>query len=89
MSNVRYRWASLGPLRMIQMNFGSFKGYDMKNRFFSRSLAGGALLDIGASARAHGGDQRGQHGGCTPLRGARYGGGGRGGARRYAARLYD
>ena len=50
MSNVRYRWASLGPLRMIQMNFGSFKEYDMKNRFFSRSLAGGALLDIGVYA---------------------------------------
>ena len=41
---------SLGLLRMIQMNFGSFKEYDMKNRFFSRSLAGGALLDIGVYA---------------------------------------
>ncbi len=40
----------LGPLRMIQMNFGSYKDYDMTNRFFSRSLAGGALLDIGVYA---------------------------------------
>lgn len=41
---------SLGPLRMIQMNFGSYKEYDMTNRFFNRSLAGGALLDIGVYA---------------------------------------
>lgn len=41
---------ALGPLRMIQMNFGSYKDYDMTNRFFSRSLAGGALLDIGVYA---------------------------------------
>ncbi len=40
----------LGPLKMIQMNFGSYKEYDMTNRFFSRSLAGGALLDIGVYA---------------------------------------
>lgn len=40
----------LGPLKMIQMNFGSFKEYDMSNRFFNRSLAGGALLDIGVYA---------------------------------------
>lgn len=32
---------------MIQMNFGSYKDYDMVNRFFNRSLAGGVLLDIG------------------------------------------
>ena len=32
------------------MNFGSYKEYDMKNRFFNRSLAGGALLDIGVYA---------------------------------------
>lgn len=37
----------LGDLKMIQANFGSFKEYDMKNRFFNRELAGGALLDIG------------------------------------------
>ena len=41
---------ALGPLRMIQMNFGSFKEYDMENRFFCRELAGGAMLDIGVCA---------------------------------------
>lgn len=37
----------LGSVRMIQANFGSYKEYDMTNRFFNRNLAGGALLDIG------------------------------------------
>ena len=41
---------NLGELRMIQMNFGSYKDYDMTNRFFNRNLAGGALLDIGVYA---------------------------------------
>lgn len=41
---------ALGELRMIQMNFGSYKEYDMSNRFFNPSLAGGALLDIGVYA---------------------------------------
>lgn len=40
----------LGELRLIQMNFGSYKPYDMSNRFFNRNLAGGALLDIGIYA---------------------------------------
>ena len=40
----------LGKVQLITMNFGSFKDYDMTNRFFSRSLAGGALLDIGVYA---------------------------------------
>lgn len=40
----------LGKLKMIQMNFGSYKEYDMSNRFFNPSLAGGALLDIGVYA---------------------------------------
>lgn len=40
----------LGPLRLIQMNFGSYKEYNMSNRFFNRNLAGGALLDIGVYA---------------------------------------
>ena len=40
----------LGPLKVIQMNFGSYKEYDMTNRFFNRNLAGGALLDIGVYA---------------------------------------
>lgn len=35
---------------MITMNFGSFKEYDMSNRFFNMDLAGGALLDIGVYA---------------------------------------
>ena len=42
----------LGPLKVIQMNFGSYKEYDMTNRFFNRNLAGGALLDIGVYARS-------------------------------------
>ena len=41
---------ALGELRLIQMNFGSYKPYDMSNRFFNRNLAGGALLDIGVYA---------------------------------------
>ena len=40
----------LGEVRMIQMNFGSYKEYNMKNRFFNMNLAGGALLDIGVYA---------------------------------------
>ena len=41
---------ALGELRMIQMNFGSYKDYNMKNRFFNIELAGGSLLDIGVYA---------------------------------------
>ena len=41
---------ALGELRLVQVNFGSFKEYDMKNRFFNMNLAGGALLDIGVYA---------------------------------------
>lgn len=41
---------SLGKVQMITMNFGSFKEYDMNNRFFNMNLAGGALLDIGVYA---------------------------------------
>lgn len=40
----------LGELKLIQMNFGSYKPYDMNNRFFNRNLAGGAMLDIGVYA---------------------------------------
>lgn len=40
----------LGKVQMITVNFGSFKEYDMSNRFFNLDLAGGALLDIGVYA---------------------------------------
>ena len=40
----------LGEVNLITMNFGSFKEYDMNNRFFNRNLAGGAMLDIGVYA---------------------------------------
>lgn len=40
----------LGKVNLITMNFGSFKDYDMSNRFFNRELAGGAMLDIGVYA---------------------------------------
>lgn len=40
----------LGKVQLITMNFGSFKEYDMNNRFFNMNLAGGALLDIGVYA---------------------------------------
>lgn len=40
----------LGKVNIITMNFGSFKEYNMKNRFFNRNLAGGAMLDIGVYA---------------------------------------
>ena len=40
----------LGRVQMITVNFGSFKEYSMENRFFNRSLAGGAMLDIGVYA---------------------------------------
>ena len=40
----------LGKVQMITVNFGSFKEYDMKNRFFNMNLAGGALLEIGVYA---------------------------------------
>ena len=49
---LRERLASgeLGKVNLIQLNFGSFKDYDMSNRFFNRDLAGGAMLDIGVYA---------------------------------------
>lgn len=41
---------ALGRVNLVTMNFGSFKEYDGKNRFFNRDLAGGAMLDIGVYA---------------------------------------
>ena len=41
---------SLGKVQIITMNFGSFKEYNMNNRFFNLKLAGGAMLDIGVYA---------------------------------------
>ena len=37
-------------MKMVQVDFGSCKEYDVNNRFFSKELAGGALLDIGVYA---------------------------------------
>lgn len=39
-----------GKVQIMTLNFGSFKEYDLNNRFFNMSLAGGALLDIGVYA---------------------------------------
>ena len=41
---------TIGDVKMVQVNLGSCKEYDVKNRFFSKELAGGALLDIGVYA---------------------------------------
>lgn len=41
---------AIGKVKMVQVNFGSCKEYDVKNRFFNKELAGGALLDIGVYA---------------------------------------
>ena len=41
---------AIGDMKMVQVNLGSCKEYDVKNRFFSKELAGGALLDIGVYA---------------------------------------
>lgn len=40
----------LGKMQIMTVNFGSFKEYDMNNRFFNKDLAGGAMLDIGVYA---------------------------------------
>lgn len=42
----------LGEIKMIQVNFGSLKDPDPTKRYFSKELAGGALLDIGGYATA-------------------------------------
>ncbi len=41
---------SLGAMKLIEVNLGSNKDYDMTNRFFNPDLAGGAMLDIGVYA---------------------------------------
>ena len=43
---------ALGRVRLVQVNFGSWRVLDPQSRFFSRDLAGGALLDIGVYATA-------------------------------------
>ena len=40
----------LGRLKLLEVNLGSDKDYDMTNRFFNPDLAGGAMLDIGVYA---------------------------------------
>lgn len=47
----RAQAGEFGRLRLAQVNFGSFHEYDdVSNRFWNRSLAGGAMLDIGVYA---------------------------------------
>ncbi len=46
----RAKAGAFGKMQIMTLNFGSFKVYDMNNRFFNRNLAGGALLDIGVYA---------------------------------------
>ena len=40
----------LGKVNMITVNFGSYREYDMRSRYYSRELGGGAMLDIGIYA---------------------------------------
>ena len=47
----RAQAGEFGPMNLAQLNFGSYKEYgDLANRFYNRSLAGGAMLDIGVYA---------------------------------------
>ena len=46
----RINQGEIGSVKLVQVNFGSCKEYDVNNRFFSSELAGGALLDIGTYA---------------------------------------
>ncbi len=49
--NRRAKAGEFGPMNLAQLNFGSYKEYgDLSNRFYNRSLAGGAMLDIGVYA---------------------------------------
>ena len=40
----------LGRVQLLQVNFGSYKEYNMANRYFDAAFAGGMLLDIGVYA---------------------------------------
>ena len=46
----RAKAGDFGHMNLAQVNFGSFKPYDVKSRFYNRNLAGGAILDIGVYA---------------------------------------
>ncbi len=46
----RMRAGEFGRMNLAQVNFGSYREYDPKSRFFSPDLAGGAMLDIGVYA---------------------------------------
>ena len=46
----RLEAGDFGRVHMAQVNFGSFREYDEKVRFFNPQLAGGAMLDIGVYA---------------------------------------
>ncbi len=46
----RAKAGDFGRMNLAQVNFGSFKPYDVKSRFYNRNLAGGAILDIGVYA---------------------------------------
>lgn len=37
-------------MKIVQVNFGTFKEYDVNDHFFNPNLTGGALLDIGVYA---------------------------------------
>lgn len=47
---ARAKAGEFGRMNLAQVNFGSFKPYDPKSRFYNINLAGGAMLDIGVYA---------------------------------------
>lgn len=49
---LRLKRGEFGRVNFINVFHGSFKEYDMSNRFFSKALAGGAILDLGVYALA-------------------------------------
>lgn len=46
----RAQAGDFGEVGLAQLNFGSYKEWDMNNRFYNPNLAGGAMLDIGIYA---------------------------------------